>query len=398
MRQETPLKRRLILHGGMPKTGTAAIQAALRGAQSRVVLESHDLYFLTRPDGANKANYSKYFHALRGLPKWRGVEQHAADVAAMSEKLRDAVGRLPVGFSVIVSAEAVGDAAARDGDGLRMLHDYLSAYFSDIVLVLYIREPLSYVSSRSQQGIKAGHAMRSALHSAVQGCNVAAIIRNASETFGERNLIIRSFDPALLTSADVVVDFACGGLGLYPASAVELSGQRGQRQDQNLGLTMDMLVILQQFYSERQIRPCNIHRGFAKTLGRINWAGAKFGPGFFSDAERQWLLTATDRARAEAVELLGYNPFPSYRPFTGTTWHPEETPPEVHRRNAELLREAIASVAAEQNLECVSRIAAAQGVTARQGDGRALVLSLLGQLYDQYDQSRRARRRPIRRP
>lgn len=382
MRKNPPL----ILHGGMPKTGTSSIQSALSSEAWRAPLGAVRVRPVTVPMHKNPGNCTWHLNALRHVPVWRGADLHAADLAYLTERIRATLDRLPAGHAVLLSAEGVGDVAARDERALRDVRDYLAQLFSGFRVVLYLREPLSYACSRFQEGLRAGQTPQRALRSAIAGSDIAAMIRNLRNVFGGEAVELRPFDPLLMSSPDVVADFTCAVLGMDPA-IVALAPRGG---DVNLGLTMEMAEILVQLYRERGISPQTIARPFGHTLGRIQRAGSKLGPAFFAEEDRRWLIAATDKARAEALDLLGSDPFPSYRPFASATWRAEDTPPEVHRRNTELLRDAIAAcdAPAEEGAELGSALpmwGAGAGGSRVAPATRSTVLDLLGRLYDRLD-------------
>lgn len=384
MASEEGLARRVIVHGGMPKTGSSSIQSAFCSGPGRAVLSVVQIQLLTTPTPKPSGNYSRYVHSLRGAPRWLSPTAHSANIEAMSAKIRDTLASLPTGHTVLISAEAFGEVAVHDGDGLQRIRDYLGEFFTDFTFMAYIREPLSYACSRSQQGLKSGYPPRNVLKNAISGCDVATLVRNSNKVFGPANVSIRPFDPALMTSPDVVVDFAINVLGITQADAAALAGQQEQL---NSGLPMDVLEILLQLYQEKGVTPENIRSGFVGALGRLDWAGTRFGPAFFTSEERSRLLDATDKVRAEASDLLGYDPFPSYRPFSGSSWDPGMVAPQVHARNCELLREAIAARRMGQRPKVTGNSPDANPAIEderRAGDGatRAAVLELLGELYD----------------
>lgn len=382
MAPKRSVDRRVILHGGMPKTGSTSIQSALCSDRGRAVLSAVQVQILTTPAPKPGGNYSPYFHSLRGAPRSLSPAVHAANVEAMTAEIRDTLANLPAGHSVLISAEAIGDIAVQNCEALQRIRDYLGECFTDFTFLAYIREPLSYACSRFQQGVKTGYQGPHVLKNAIAACDVATLIRNANEVFGRANVSIRPFDRALMKSPDVVVDFATSVLGINHADATALADQQDQL---NTGLPMEVLEILLHLYQERGLTPENISRGFASAIVHLELAGTKFGPAFFASKERSHLLDATDKVRAEVRDLLGYDPFPSYRPFSGSSWDPGKVAPQVHARNSELLREAIAGRRRKlaRNSPGANRAIEDE---RRDDDGatRASVFELLGELFDLY--------------
>jgi hypothetical protein len=235
-----------------------------------------------------------------------------------------------------------------------------------------------------QQYLKAAHDMPWALDNSLTSSNFSRIVENTRGVFGERSVLIRSYDSALLASSDVVFDFAANVLGLQPPSIDEFLAQR---KDRNFGMTMEVTEALQCFYQQRSTLPSSLRLGFMRVLGEIKWAGTKFGSAYFSDHDRERTLTVADTARRDLCNLMGYDLFPSYRPVIDTTWSASSADQAAHVRNCELLCDAIRTAKGTRGgvvtKDCAGEtwpISAEKFGTG--ASDRDKFICLLGQLYD----------------
>lgn len=331
---------RLILHAGMAKTGSSTIQQTLCADRWRNNLDSAGVRFLNAE--TNHSNYGPFFNALRRAPRWRAASEHQAVVENFAANIRRVQEEMPQGTTMLISAEAICDIARKPAV-LKKTHDFLSQFFSEIQVAMYVREPLSYVCSRMQQDLKAGLPWEDALRLALESCDCTRSIQNLEDTFGKPLVTIRSFDQALLTSGDVLVDFTRHVLGIAETKDIV---EGTPRIDVNKGVTQEVLGCLLRLYQEREVTRLNVKAKFIHLLRDIKWVGTKFDPSLFSGTEGQHLSDVTDSARSKMRARLGFDPFPSYRQFA------KQSPPvgesqrlDILTRNTHLIADAIVGIA-----------------------------------------------------
>jgi len=112
--------------------------------------------------------------------------------------------------TVIFSSESLSFLSTTE---CQTLYDLLTPFFSKIVVVCYVRHPLSYANSHAQQAIKGG--MRT-----LRELNEAAIIFHHSiyeksyyKVFGKDSIIAREFENNALLNGDIIDDF-CSVVGI----------------------------------------------------------------------------------------------------------------------------------------------------------------------------------------
>jgi hypothetical protein len=145
--------RRVVIHAGLPKTGTSAVQATL--AANRSKLRAAGVEYWDLADDHNVA--------LAGLLRPNGPRQEklarraARQIGSPAEILRhldEAIGG--DGETLIISAEAVSAYTRRT---LRDLVSIFEAREVKCTAVAYVREPRAALTSGVQQMLKGGHTI-----------------------------------------------------------------------------------------------------------------------------------------------------------------------------------------------------------------------------------------------
>lgn len=203
-----PAEKRLILHIGLPKTGSSSIQASLSGAEAggvRLVRLGETLFHnlpLSTLLSDNPAGMHQ--HLNRGLGPAEVAARRARWDAALTAELARDTPTLVLSSEVISNAppEALARLVARIEKAGRRLH-----------LFAYTREPIGLYASALQQQLKQ-------FDCAPDGFDPFHYRRRLSPWFDllpRAQITIRDFDPARLTGGSPVTDFAafCG----LPASA-----------------------------------------------------------------------------------------------------------------------------------------------------------------------------------
>jgi len=195
---------RIIIHMGLPKTGSTALQMAL--AQSRPALaqagilypafqhEFNTHYLLMGLDpAAPEATLWPWLIARHGgLSNLRSRAE-----ASYAEMLRQVQAKRP--RLLILSSEVFLEFGT--ADSLRHLAGRLRQISDDISLMAYIREPAAMYLSLLQQ-----RARSQALNSLPALHRFRDPIERAEAAFGV-TAQLRGYDPALLEEGDVVTDF-----------------------------------------------------------------------------------------------------------------------------------------------------------------------------------------------
>lgn len=197
--------KQLILHIGMHKTGTTALQETLHAARRDLV--SHGINYLDM--GANHSQplfsiFGEKLTAYRanlkaGLDTKEAIASYASDAKARLQRLLSE-NTAPV---TIISAE---DLSLLRRPAVPKLRDFLSPYFDSILVVAYVRRPVSFINSLAVQAVKGGATLK-ALHENPPSPDYQWRFNKFLQAFGEQQMRLRLYDPATLKAGSVVTDF-----------------------------------------------------------------------------------------------------------------------------------------------------------------------------------------------
>lgn len=225
--EAAPQQRTLILHGGMHKTGSSAIQKYLFEKLDEPDVE----YFSFDRANASMGLLEAFHTRLARLPRYKARGSTPEHLEERRGKARERFQRRLKASSkqtVIISAESfslLNMAECRD------LEMHLREHFSRIKLVLYIRPLYSRIESAFQQKLKKRFVP---LEHKVSP-RFKKRISTYDAVFGEDNVIIRPFKPSEFPGNSVVNDFlqVCG---LPPTEASTVKA--------NVGLSLPAVQVL----------------------------------------------------------------------------------------------------------------------------------------------------------
>jgi hypothetical protein len=202
----------IYIHAGMHKTGTTSIQATLFHNRRRLL--RHDVNYLSIAQ-----NHSDMLMTLlrEDAHRW-GVnirlgidtEQKVARYrAAIDAALRRELSRNTCS-KVIISGEEI---LAFSPEATAALKDKLAPYADDIRVIVYVREPYSYISSAFAEQLRHGRDWDELLGRA-GGPNYRRIAK-LIDVFGRDHVDIRVFDRKRFPGGDLLADF-CLAIGVDP--------------------------------------------------------------------------------------------------------------------------------------------------------------------------------------
>lgn len=210
--------RTAILHVGLPKTGSTAIQGFM--ADHRGLLREHGAHFAEAPGRKNHAMLAAYALGERAR---LSLQRRAAAVSSEQEvfesnlpgMIAEELRSLPDSIhTVIYSSEMLG-GSVRSVEHAERLKGLFAPHFSAIRVVVYLRrQDEAAVSSYSTQLKAGGRARFQILRDAdsLRRYEYHRVLDIFSGGFGESAVLPRIFDRSLLVGGDVVKDFlaACG--------------------------------------------------------------------------------------------------------------------------------------------------------------------------------------------
>ncbi len=195
------MKKRCIIHIGMPKTGSTSIQRTL-------YKNLNDPAFFYA--GLGNKNHGKLIASLflekgKLYPAYRKEGYTSEDIEKVNKKTKKRLTESinsSIADTMIISGE--GLAAALSFEELINMRDFLHKYFHNITIVAYVRPPGAFASSHLQQKVKGG-----LYDFDLKG--VYPYYRKKLEKydfiFGKENVHIWKFDPKVFFGGDVVLDF-----------------------------------------------------------------------------------------------------------------------------------------------------------------------------------------------
>jgi hypothetical protein len=239
------MKRHLILHIGLSKTGSSSIQRVL--AEQRPAMEARGVYYPTSPGWANHALLPASlvndaailwgFHpgTWEGMTQPARLERFRAEWRAEMDALPDWATRC------VISAEQIG-GLLREQDEVDRLADTLRPYFDPIEVVVYLRRQDQHVASAYSQWLRGGVLEDPALPPGGTEIHVeydyGPMLDRYANAFGEAAIRPRIFSRKTLVGGDVVEDFfAVAGFTLpVPPDA--------PNKNANLGITLEGQALL----------------------------------------------------------------------------------------------------------------------------------------------------------
>jgi hypothetical protein len=187
----------LVLHAGMMKTGTTSIQVSMAS-----VPQGADYHYLYHHSNNSSTPMRLAFcndppaalrHDVFGAPDYReAFRKHLAEGLRQDSP------------TFVISAEMISASFGRE-DHVAM-RDWFSRHVPRTRIVVYVREPGSFIESLYQQTLKEfgnGKVRPLALYPRYRQKFEAM-----EEVFGRENVVYRTFDPARFVGGDIVLDFA----------------------------------------------------------------------------------------------------------------------------------------------------------------------------------------------
>tara|TARA_R110001583_G_scaffold195389_1_gene372647 strand:+ start:5426 stop:8266 length:2841 start_codon:yes stop_codon:yes gene_type:complete len=195
---------RLILHVGMPQTGSSSIQETLFSWGGFKEFHYADLGMANHGEVITSLfeqdRFAKRGHRLLGRSS-QEIEHFNQQALSRLEKVCEAKGQ------PIISGEDIWHLSEQ---GLEKVRDFFINHFDHIEVISYVKPPSSFMVTSFQEGVKKNSLARLRLESHYP--HYQEKFEKFDRVFGQQNVTLRLFDPKQLVGRDVVIDF-CHLLG-----------------------------------------------------------------------------------------------------------------------------------------------------------------------------------------
>jgi hypothetical protein len=210
-----------ILHIGMPKTGTTALQECLRA--SRSLLARHGVLYPENPPGCG---FNNHRILIFGFTPYGRLPRHILRqsqytrenyVDKYREFLRNIYGQVEATrpTHTVLSSESLFNRLGPQAR--RSLVGALEPLGGDVTVAIYLRKPSEFYLSNIQQILKQSHDLG--------WLRVRATfnpVRSYAKAFGRDAIRLRTYARSMLTNGDIVEDFLASQLADLPIDAATL--------------------------------------------------------------------------------------------------------------------------------------------------------------------------------
>lgn len=224
---QTGRPRRVIVHIGMPKTGTTTIQSWLyanvraladqgiyvnRLPLTRARAFEHVEVGICQFDRAGALLPNKRMRYVFGI---KTLEDQARVAARYTEKFAAAMGKARA-ETVILSAEDIG-LATKTPEQAAALGDWLGQFFDEVRILVYVRRQEELLASSYSQILKTGLAPTfDQVFERRKKRNYFKMLKVWTDVLGDDALTVRLFERDAMQDGDLLTDFAAAA-GFDPA-------------------------------------------------------------------------------------------------------------------------------------------------------------------------------------
>ncbi|MEM8577478.1 MAG: hypothetical protein AAGF60_06470 [Pseudomonadota bacterium] len=248
--------RKIILHGGLPKTGTTTVQNAFWQAREMLLAEGRLMY------PSVDANHTNAICTIfLDDPSKHITNQIAAiggnvDLAALQDEYRAKIEAdlNRDGWDVaLISAEGIANLSAAE---ITKFRDWALGFADEIEALYWVREPVAFATSNAQQLVKGGWSAEK-LNEQLPVPNFQGRIGNAISVFGRDSVRIEPFEAAIKHEGGVVGAFA-DHVGLDPTLAARIADSESHDNvalsDEAVKMLMHLNKVRPLFASEEEQR------------------------------------------------------------------------------------------------------------------------------------------------
>jgi len=265
---------RCIVHIGTEKTGTTALQSALRG--QRDFLSEHGIFYAGAPGDLNSRRLAAVFTPFRVSDDFlvrHDLAEPEKFVAWRDRTLSEFCDEIEAAGerhdTYVLSSEHFSSRMLTD-EAVIELAQFLSAQFVEIRVVCYLRRQDEMAVSRMNESLRAGFPQRH--FPTIKGdgplpqlYDYFGMFKRWSSAFGDASIHFRIFERSELLGGDILTDFSQTQLGV----SIEI----GEEATQNVSLSANAQLALMMFNEfigpESRLHVAKQRRELAKYLGNV---------------------------------------------------------------------------------------------------------------------------------
>lgn len=304
------MKDKLIVHIGLPKTGTTRLQSAFFENQS--VLKNAGIFYPTGGSYYSEGGCNQKYLAWDFLPHLppSGFNTKAAasfSLQRIDKSISDLARDLhadPCPYALLSSEYFFN--VAQHPRGLLRLKDFFSSLAREVTIICYIREHLSLMASAYNQAIKVGLKQTPDFERWAQdNCRnylANGLLTTWAKVFGRENLLVRPYSSNQLIAQDIFRDFIeTAGLAIDPS---DLLIPRGRANSSISLRTADAIRSINGRIVDPQVRPM-----VAQILARANILQDQAGEGVMRTKTRDALYFFFEQDRRKIAQNFLNNTF-----------------------------------------------------------------------------------------
>lgn len=230
--------RKIVLHTGLPKTGTSTIQNVFYENRDFLLQQEGVLYPSLLP------NLSTPLHTIFSAnPQNQNVNKVSGfTTEELAARRQNYLDRLDAEISLrewntlLLSAEGLSNLSVPD---MTKLREWGEKYALEWIVLVCVRHPVDYVRSVIQQSLKNGETLQD-LYENLPTPRYSIRIANAMSMFGQENVKVFDFDTAAKNDGGIVGTFA-RQVGLTTPSCEFLASQ-AVRTNESLSLEATQIL------------------------------------------------------------------------------------------------------------------------------------------------------------